>query len=193
MFDLHQHPRRSIASRMLVGLTAILLVVSPTISLAATNTATGTVAGVASTLTDSNILTLTTTTLGLTKAAFLADGTPITTGSALAKGTTVKFLIYIDNTTAAAVDSVNVSDVLAATFGYQAGTIKVDASQNTGATAANIYTAANAAAALTDAVSAADVAGITGSTISAGFAAGNANLVVPVGKVWAMLFTVQVQ
>jgi hypothetical protein len=184
---------RAMPARVIAAITMLQLLFVPLLATAATNQATGSIAGDATALTGSNTVTLTTTTLALLKQAFLADGTPVTTGSTLAKGTVVKFLIYLDNTTATAVDSVNVSDVLAATFGYQAGTIKVDASQNTGATAANIYTAVNAAAALTDVVSAADVAGIAGSTISAGQTAGNAKVLVPASKVWAMLFTVKMQ
>src|SRR5262249_49677957 len=95
----------------------------PQMALAATNTAVGNIAGVDADLNDSNTITLTTTTLSLVKAAFLSDGTPISSGATLAKGTVVKFLIYMDNTTPTPVDSVNVSDALAATFAYQAGTL----------------------------------------------------------------------
>lgn len=178
---------------MAAGIAALPLVFAASMALAATNQGTGSIASDATALNASNTITLTTTTMSLVKAAFLSDGSPVTTGSALAKGTAVKFLLYIDNTTAAPVDSVNVSDVLAAAFGYQSGTIKVDASQNTGATMAAIYAAANAASALTDLVSAADVAGINGATISAGQNAGNAKVLIPTGKVWAMLFTVKMQ
>jgi hypothetical protein len=186
-------PGRPSAAWVLGLLTAVQVAIGPSLALAATNTAVGNIAGVDADLNDSNTITLTTTTLGLVKAAYLADGTPITSGATLAKGTVVKFLVYLDNTTAAPVDSVNVSDALAATFVYQAGTIKVDASQNTGASAANIYAAVNAATALTDAVSGADVAGISGTTVSAGNATGNALVTVPASKVWALLFTVKMQ
>lgn len=180
------------AVRVLAILAAVLCFV-PVTARAADNTATGNIAGVDADLSNSNTFTLNTTTLALVKAAFLADGTPLVSGATLARGTAVKFLIYVDNTTGVAVDSVNVSDALAAGFAYQAGTIKVDASQNTGATAAAIFSAVDAQTALTDAVSGADVAGINAGTISAGDGSGNAMVTVPAGKVWAILFTVKMQ
>jgi len=188
-----QSSLRWISSATIVGLCLFQFVCSPSIGFAATNQATGSIATDASALTGSNVVDLTTTTLALVKAAFLANGTPVTTGSTLARGTLVKFVIYVDNTTGAPVDSVNVSDVLDATFAYQAGTIKVDSSLNTGATAAAIYAAVNASTAVTDAISAGDVAGVNGSTIRAGQGAGNANILVPASTVWAMIFTVKMQ
>ena len=186
--------RRFSAIATLTSLSMLMLVLPVAVAFAADNTATGNIAGIDADLNDSNTITLTTTTLALVKAAFLADGTPVTTGSSLAKGTVVKFLIYIDNSTAAQVDSVNVSDTLAAAFGYQAGTIKVDSSVNTGANAATIFTAVNGSGtSITDAVSGVDVGGITGATISAGTTGGNAMLSIPIGKVWAMLYTVKMQ
>lgn len=160
---------------------------------AADNQATGDVAGVDADLGNSNTFTLNSTTLALVKAAFLNDGTPLASGTTLARGTVVQFLIYIDNSTTVPVDSINVVDVLAAGFAYQAGSIKVDASQNTGATAAAIYAAVNATAPVTDAISGADVAGINAATISAGQSAGNAMLSIPATRVWSMLFTVKMQ
>ena len=157
------------------------------------NQATGSIAGSMADLTASNTFVLTASTLALVKAAFLSDGTALTTGVTVPKGTYVKFLIYIDNSAGVAADSVSLQDSLATAFAYQAGTIKVDASQNTGASAANIYTAANAAAAMTDAISGVDVVGVTGVKVTAGETAGNAKVSIPAGKVWAMLFTVRVQ
>lgn len=193
-------PGKSTTSRnWLVTLTIAgvlaLLAFTPTVLLAADNQATGNIAGVDADLDDSNTFTLNSVTLALVKAAFLSDGTALTSGISVPKGTLVKFMIYVDNTTAVQVNTVNVADVLDATFAYQAGTIKVDASQNTGATVANIFTAVNAASALTDAVSGVDEVGYTAgtTTISAGSAAGNTAVNVPASKVWAMLFNVVIQ
>lgn len=161
--------------------------------LAADNQATGDIAGTAGTIGNSNVFTINSTQLTLVKAAFLADGTPIVSGTNVPRGTLVKFMIYLDNSTTVPTDSVNVSDVLNAAFAYQAGTIRVDNSQNSGAAVAAIYAAVNAAPAITDAVSNADVAGIGGSTVSAGQGSGNALLTVPASKVWAMLFSVRTQ
>jgi hypothetical protein len=175
-----------------VATLAVLALVPPAAQ-AADNTAIGTVAGVDADLNDSNTITLNTTTLSLIKTAFLQNGTPLVSGSTLPRGTLVKFVVYVDNTTAFATDSINVADVLAAGFQYQPGSIKVDASQNTGATAAAIFAAVDVAAAQTDAVSGADVVGFAGTTVSAGNTAGNGVVTVPAGKVWAMQFTVRMQ
>ena len=166
--------------------------ITPTAAMAADNQATGDVAGVGGDLTDSNTFTLDAATLALVKAAFLTDGTALTSGATLPTGTQVQFLVYVDNTTAVGVDNINIEDILDAGFLYQAGTIKVDNSQATGATEAAIYAAVNATGALTDAVDG-DVASITGATISAGLSAGNAQLDIAASAVYALLFTVEMQ
>lgn len=176
-----------------VGITLGLVAFPVTGVMAADNTATGDIAGVDLDLDDSNTFVLNTQTLALVKAAFLADGTPLTSGATLARGTVVKFMIYLDNPTAVPVDSVNVLDPLAGAFAYELGTIKVDTSQVAGASVANIYNAVNATSAITDAVSGVDIAGISGNTVSAGDGAGNATLSVPANRVWSMLFTVKMQ
>lgn len=177
--------------------TSLVLVASvmftPRAAFAADNQASGDIAGNATNLGTSNIFTINSTQLSLVKAAFLTDGTPIANNATVAKGTPVKFLIYMDNSTAVPVDSVNVVDALNAAFVYQPGTIRVSNTVNTGSTVAAIYAVANAAAVLSDAVSGADVAGITGTTISAGTSAGNGLVTVPASKVWAVIFTVKVQ
>jgi hypothetical protein len=192
--------KRSRSDHLLAScLAAILLTAATTIlsgwapAYAADNHATGDIAGTPGTLGTSNTFTINSTLLSLVKAAFLVDGTPVASGSTIPKGTLVKFMIYLDNTTAVPVDSLNVSDALDALFAYQSGTLKVDDSQNSGAAVAAIFAAANGAASLTDAVSNADVAGISGSTVSAGSGSGNALVTVPASKVWAMLFTVKIQ
>jgi len=171
----------------------VTLALGPHAVFAADNQALGDIAGNAANLGSSNIFTINSTQLSLVKAAFLTDGTPIASGTTVARGTPVKFMIYMDNTTSVPVDSVNVQDALNAAFVYQPTTIRVTSSPNTGSTVAAIYAAVNAAAPLTDAVSNADVAGINGASVSAGTGTGNALLTVPASKVWAMLFTVKVQ
>lgn len=176
-----------------IPVAVALLAIAPHAVFAADNQANGDIAGNAANLGNSNLFTLNSTQLTLVKAAFLTDGTPIVSGTTVPRGTPVKFMIYMDNTTSVPVDSVNVQDVLVAAFGYQPGTIRVSSTANSGSTAAVIYAAVNAAATLTDAVSNADVAGIYTATVSAGSGAGNALVTVPANKVWAMLFTVKVQ
>jgi len=170
-----------------------MLAIAPHAALAADNQANGDIAGNAANLGNSNVITLNSTQLALVKAAFLTDGTPVLSGTTVPRGTPVKFMIYMDNTTSVPVDSVNVQDVLVAAFAYQPGTIRVSNTANSGSTVAAIYAAVNAAATLTDAISNADVAGINAATVSAGTGAGNALVTVPANKVWAMLFTVKVQ
>ncbi|MFN0151651.1 MAG: hypothetical protein ACKVU1_13185 [bacterium] len=194
LFTKQIHPR-TLCCKVVALFAVFLSAFAPSSALAVVvpNTATGTIAGVDADLTDSNTFNINSTTLGLVKTAFLSDGTPIADGADVPKGTTVKFMIYVDNTTGIAVNDVSISDVLNAAFAYQAGTIKVDASEATGATEADIYAAVNAAAALTDAVSGADAAGITVATISAGSDASNAVVNVAANTVWALLYTVKVQ
>ena len=180
-----------VAAAVLVS--AATLMSSPGTSHAADNQANGDIAGNAANLGPSNTFTINSTQLSLVKAAFLTDGTPITSGTTVAKGTPVKFMIYMDNSTTVPVDSVNVQDALNAAFVYQPGTIRVSNTVNTGSTVAAIYAAANAAPLLSDAVSNADVAGINGVTVSAGTSTGNGLVTVPASKVWAILFTVKVQ
>jgi uncharacterized repeat protein (TIGR01451 family) len=189
-------PHVSLATALRAGLVSAVLSLSlaaVTPSHAADNTATGNIAGGAGTVNNSNTFTINSTTLALVKAAFLADGTPLASGTSVPRGSLVKFMIYIDNATTVPADSVNISDVLDPLFTYQAGTMKVDNSVATGATAAAIYAAVNAASAVTDAVGAGDVAGISGTTVSAGLAAGNDIVTIPANRVFAVLFSVRVQ
>ena len=180
---------RGLATAALVG--ALGLMVHNPVQ-AADNTATGDIGGVAADLTDSNTFTLNSTTLALVKAAFLnASGTALTSGDSVPKGTLVDFVIYVDNNTAVATNDLNISDPLTG-FTYQAGTIKIDNSQATGATPAAIYASVIGQSALDDAVDGVDEAGISGSTISVGSGAGNAQMDILGSRVFAVVFTVSV-
>ncbi len=170
---------------------------------AADNTGTGDVAGDGASLADSNVFSLNSTGAGLAlvKTAFLADGTPLTSGSTLATGTLVKFMIYVNNESSIAINDVSIQDVLDPLFLYQAGTIKVDNSvANCAATActpveqAAIFAAADASAALSDGVDG-DAASFTaGTTVDAGNEnQANAQLDVAANTVLALVFTVQMQ
>ena len=187
----------------LLALVAIVLVAAPSAQ-AATNTASGDIAGVGADLGSSNTFTLSAQALALIKRAFLADGTPIANNATLPRGTVVKFMIYINNNTTFAVNDVSVQDVLAASFAYQTGSIRVDNTvANCAAVActaleeAAIYTAVNASAARTDAVDSPDPVSYTAgtTTIDAGnqsvVANGQVNLTG--SRVWAMLFSVTMQ
>ncbi len=92
---------------------------------AATNTALGDIAGVGADLDDSNTFTLLASTSTLVKAAFLtSDNSPLTTGDRLPAGTSIDFLIYINNETDIDLVDVGIQDTLAG-FTYVAGTIRV--------------------------------------------------------------------
>lgn len=189
---------KTMAYALLAGMASMIISVS---AFAADNTGTGDIGGVAADLTDSNTFTLNSTTLAITKRAFLADGTALTSGATLPRGTVVKFMLYVNNNTAVAVNDISMQDVLDATFSYQAGTIKVDnsvancaAATCTGPEEAAIYTAVNAASALTDAAGD-DVASHAAGTINLGnsVVGTNAQLNAAANTVYAVLFTVTMQ
>ena len=171
--------------------------------MAADNTGTGDIAGDSAALTDSNTFSLLSTgsALALVKTAFLADGTPLSSGSTLPTGALVKFMIYVNNESSVAMNDISIQDVLDPLFAYQAGTIKVDSSvANCAVTActpaeeAAIYAAVDAAGALTDAVNGDTVSFTGGNTIDAGNQnQANGQLNAPANSVTALLFTVQMQ
>jgi hypothetical protein len=191
-------------SRLVLSL-ALLAVAGLAIpaSRAATNTGTGDIAGVPADLTPSNTFTLNTSTLALIKRAFLANGTPITSGSSLPKGTLVKFMIYINNDTAFGVNDVSVQDVLASAFAYQAGSIKTSntvaacaAALCTGPEEAAIYAAVNGGTAKTDGTpddEASYTAGTTTIDLGNQNVGTNSQLDIAASKVWAVIFTVKMQ
>lgn len=182
-------------------LVAALAAATP-LAFAANNTGTGDIAGVDADLADSSAFALSTTTLGLIKRAFLAaDGSPLASGASLPRGTQVKFMIYINNDTAVPVADISVQDALAATFAYQAGTIKVDNTLVSSVVCpggvcaeAAIFAAVEATSALSDAVGVGDVASYVAPTIGVGNQVqGNAQLDLAAGRVWAVVFTVTMQ
>ncbi len=162
---------------------------------AATNQATFNISGAAQS--PSNLINLNSVNvagLALVKGAYLtSDGSAVADGATLPTGTSVDFLIYVDNTTGVAISDINISDTLDALFLYSGTTIRVSNAANTGATAAVILADVKAAGAVTDANAAGDVAGITGTVVSAGRLGGNDTLNIASGKVWAMVFTVVLQ
>jgi len=189
---------RSAILALLVG----TLILGPSMALAATNTASFGIA--ASPSINSNTVTLfsvDTTSLQLFKRAFLADGTPIVDSSTLPIGTTVKFMIYVDNFTGSAVSDLNITDTLTVgEFSYVSPSIKMlNTLANcaaadgtcTPAEEALMFTALDGAGALTDAISTADPVGydIPSTTVSAGRTAGNQQLNIVSGQAWGLLFT----
>lgn len=154
-------------------------------------------------ITDSPPLTITSSALAVVKKAFLDDstGTEIPSGSTVAKGTIVRFLIYIDNSSAMAASDVRIEDLLGETaFTYQAGSLKWNSAATvSGATAATIFSDTNGGAALTDAISGADVGSADTSltpndriTFGAHSAQANSVLNIPAGRIAAFLFRARI-
>lgn len=189
---------RAVAASMT---TCALLMATPS-AFAADNTATGDVAGDNSALANSAVFQLFSTgsALQLVKRAFLADGTPITSGSTVPTGTTVKFMIYVSNASSIAINDVSMQDVLDPLFTFQTGTIKIDnstancaAAACTPAEEAAMFAAVDGSAALSDAVDADAVSFTAGTTVDAGNQAqANAQLNVAATSSLAMLFNVTV-
>lgn len=137
--------------------------------------------------------------LNIVKRGFLLDGTPITNGALLPKGTPVRFLLYLDNP-GGAVSDVSLGDILAPGFAYVAGSLRYAntaancaATSCTGAEESAILAAALAGTAGTDAVDG-DVVSAVGATVRAGNqVVGNLQLDIVAAKVWAVVFTVRMQ
>jgi uncharacterized repeat protein (TIGR01451 family) len=163
--------------------------------MAAPNQGTGDVAGIDADLANSNIFSLSATTLALTKMAFLTDGTKLTSGDTLPRGTEVQFVIYVDNTTAFGMSDVSIQDVLDPAFAYQSGSMLVDNSSATGDTQTQIYTAVSGGAAVTDDPLDGDVASAVGVTIDVGDSdvGTNGQLDIAPSSVWAILFRALMQ
>jgi hypothetical protein len=183
---------------LLLLLAALALV--PAAALAAPNTGTGDIAGVDDDLADSNTFNLNATTLALVKTAFLTGGTELADGDSVPSGTTVHFLVYINNSTAVAVDDITIQDVLDPAFTYTAGTIRVDNTQSCAAAVctnpeeAAVFAAVSGAAALTDAAGD-DVGSFDGSDtidVGNGNEGTNAQADIAANAVYAVLITVTV-
>jgi len=180
---------------------AILAMCSFQTALAEDNTGTGDINGVSAALADSNVFQLSSTgALALVKTAWMtSDGSPITSGSTVPQGTSVDFMIYINNQSSVAINDVSIQDVLDVLFVYQTESIRVDNSVgDCGATCdaaeeAAIYAAASAVGNNLDAVDG-DTSSFAGVTVDVGNqAVGNARLDAAANKVLAVVFTVQVQ
>ena len=154
-------------------------------------------------ITDSVTLTINSTALPVVKVAFVDDGagTPIASGSSVAAGTMVKFMIYVDNSTAVALSDVRLEDLLdEAAFTYQAGSLKWNAAvTNTGSVLATLFSNTDTGTVLTEVISGADVgsADITQTpsdriTFGAHSAQTNAVLNIPAGKIAAFLFRARI-
>lgn len=172
-------------------MAAVFLFAGP--AMAADNQGTGDIAGDSASLNSSNVFSLFTTTMSLNKTAFLANGTKLTSGATLPRGTEVRFLIYINNSTAFGMSDVSIQDILDPAFAYQSGSLKADNTLATTGSETLIYNTVNAVATtLSDSVDA-DVASAVGVTITAGNTGGNGQVDVAPSSVWAILFRALMQ
>ena len=113
-----------ITQRIAALMLGVFLIASP-MAQAAVNTALGDIAGDGLLLDDSNTFELITSAPTLVKAAFLTVGnTALSDGDRLPAGTSIDFLIYINNETDIDLVDVGIRDVLAG-FTYVAGTLRV--------------------------------------------------------------------
>ena len=174
----------------------VFLILSP-LAQAAVNTGIGDVAGVGADLVDSNPFTLNRTLPTLVKAAFLTVGnTALLSGTTLPAGTSVDFLIYINNEADVGILDVGIQDALVG-FTYVASSIRV---LNTTAECAltlctvaeelTIYDDARVTAPLSDGVDA-DSASFAAATVEVGnnVTAGNAQQDAAANFVLAVVFT----
>ncbi len=178
------------------SMLGVFLILSP-VAQAADNTGIGDVAGVGADLVDSNTITLNASTPTLVKAAFLTIGnTVLTSGDTLPVGTSVDFLIYINNEADLAVVDVGIQDTLVG-FTYVAGSIHVlnttaecALTACTAAEELTIYNDARVAALSTDAIND-DNASFTGTTVEVGnnVTAGNTQQDAAANLVLAVVFT----
>ena len=174
----------------------IFLILSP-VAQAADNTGIGDVAGVGADLVDSNTFTLTASTPTLVKAAFLtSDNTALTSGDTLPAGTSIDFLIYINNEADVDIVDVGILDTLVG-FTYVGGSLHVlNTTAECALTACDaaeelaIYNAARVAGAKSDAIND-DEASSVGGTIEVGnnTTAGNTQQDAVANTVLALVFT----
>jgi uncharacterized repeat protein (TIGR01451 family) len=176
---------------------------------AVTNTAIGDINGDLAALADSNVFQLSSTgaSLELVKTAWItSDGSPITSGSTVPQGTSVDFMIFVNNLGSVDINDVSIQDVLNVLFTYQTDSIRVanvalPSTSGSCAVAvcttdeeAEIYAAASVVAANSDIVDLADTSSFAGVTVSAGDEGiANGRLDVAADRVLAVVFTVQVQ
>jgi len=192
------------------GLVLALLILLPSIVQAATNIGRADMgadplATDNDLITDSGVLTITSTKLAVMKKAFLDDntGTEIASGSSVVKGTIVKFMIYLDNSTNAQATDVRFIDLLdEVAFTYQANSLRWNNNITASAApVATIFTDTNtgASVALTDAISNADVGSADTTqtpndriTFGAVSTQANAQLNIPAGKIVSFVFRARV-
>jgi len=168
---------------------------------AALNTGTGDIAGDGAALGSSNAFDLSSSgALTLVKTAFQTiSGAQLTSTNTVPAGTSVDFMIYLNNESSVAINDVSIQDVLDVAFTKGVDNIHIDtAVADCGASCdateeAAIYASAIATGPLTDAA-ADDTVSFAALTVNAGnsVVGTNTQLDVPANSVLALVFTVVV-
>lgn len=181
------------------------LIFGPTSALGALNTATWDISGVSQADATFELISFDAGNITLNKTAFLvADGSELTDGATVPVGTQVDFMIFVNNENTAAVNNVNIEDILlAAEFDYVAGNMRITTGGSCAALTCDpaerntLYTSSVLIG--NEAVEASDVAGFTADspavgdeTVSAGLGAGNAQLDLAADEAFALVFRVTV-
>ncbi len=188
---------------------AILAMCSLQTAFAENNIGLGDINGDSAALADSNVFQLSSTGAGLelVKTAWMtSDGSPITSGSTVPQGTSVDFMIFVNNQGSVDINDVSIQDVLNVLFTYQTDSIRVAnvALPSTGGSCAiavcttdeeaEIYAGASVVATNGDATGDSDTSSFAGTTVDVGDEnAANDPLNVTADRVLAVVFTVQVQ
>ena len=191
------------------ALAALLAMASVQTAFAEFNTGTGDVAGDNNALANSAPFELSSTGAGLqlVKTAWMtSDGSPIGSSSTVPQGTSVDFMIFVNNLGSVDINDVSIQDVLDVLFTYQTDSIRVAnvALPSTGGSCAvavcttdeeaEIYAAASVVATNGDATGDGDTSSFAGTTVDVGDQnAANDPLNVSADRVLAVVFTVQVQ
>ncbi len=191
------------------ALAALLAMASVQTAFAEFNTGTGDVAGDNNALANSAPFELSSTGAGLqlVKTAWMtSDGSPIGSSSTVPQGTSVDFMIFVNNLGSVDINDVSIQDVLDVLFTYQTDSIRVAnvALPSTGGSCAlavcitteeaEIYAAVSVVATNGDATGDGDTSSFAGTTVDVGDQnAANDPLNVTADRVLAVVFTVQVQ
>lgn len=189
----------TVRSIMLATITCALIF-GPTSAMAATNTATWDISGVAQGPATFDLISFNSGAVSLTKTAFLvSDGSELIDGASVPANTVVDFMIFINNKNLSAVNNINVSDFLApADFAYTLNNIQFGTRAECTAQACDLAERANLYALATNPYTDAPAddeasynAGTT--TINAGLSGGDTQLNVAAQTAWALVFRVTVQ
>ena len=186
-------------SVMLATITCALIF-GPTSAMAATNTATWDISGVAQGPATFDLISFNSGAVSLTKTAFLvSDGSELIDGASVPANTVVDFMIFINNKNLSAVNNINVADILApADFVYSLTTMQFGTTAECTLQACDTTERAALYAAATNPYTDApgdDAASYTAgtTTISAGLSGGDTQLNVPAQTTWALVFRATVQ